>query len=98
MLLDRFRVQPGEKRKFTVDYTARLLDSNLLTIVSSVVIEPLTAPPFQITAAVNPERNKVILYSSGGLDAEEYKMTILVNTDDSGQCWEDEIIFSCDDI
>ena len=97
MLLDRFRVQPNDKRKFTIDYTQRLQDSNLLTVVNSIGIEPVTSPPFAVTAGVDPARQKVILYSSGGVDSTEYKMTILVATDDVGQCWEDELIFSCDD-
>lgn len=98
MLLDRFRVQPNEKRKFTIDYSDRLQNGNLLTSVGGVVIDPVTTVPFMIGASVHPDGDKVVLYTQGGETMENYQMDILVNTTDAGQCWEDEIIFMCEEI
>jgi hypothetical protein len=97
MLLDRFRVQPAEKRKFTIDYSERLQNGNLLTTIQSITIDTVTAPTFVVTGGVNTDGLRVTLYSEGGLDGSEYKMEILVNTADPGQVWEDEIIFLCED-
>ena len=75
MLLAKFRVQPAEKRKFTVDYTNRLAAGELLTSVISVTIDPVSeTTPLIISAAVETTQDKVTMYSSGGEDGTEYKV------------------------
>jgi hypothetical protein len=99
MLLARFRVQPAEKRKFTVDYTNRLGAGELLTAVLSTTIDPISVTtPFVISAAVETTQDKVTMYSSGGEDGVDYKVELLVQTSDMDVQWEDEIIFIVEDI
>jgi hypothetical protein len=99
MILGRFRVQPAEKRKFTVDYTNRLADGELITSVLSVTIDPISdTTPLVISASVDAGQEKVIVYSSGGEDGTDYKVELLVQTSDLSVCWEDEIIFIIEDI
>lgn len=97
MLLDRFRIQPAEKRRFTIDYSQRLQSPLLLTTVANIAVLPVTTPLLEVTGAVGIESDTVVLYTKGGIDGTEYKMTILVNTTDADQCWEDEVIFSVED-
>lgn len=98
MLLGRFRVQPTEKRKFTVDYTNRLATGETLTNVESTTITPTSDTPFVISAAVETTADKITLYSSGGEDGTDYKLELLVQTSDLGVKWEDEIIFIVEDL
>ncbi len=97
MLLDRFRVQPAEKRRFTIDYAPRLNNGNLLTTVETVTVEPVTVPPFLASVGVDSTKSVLVVYTEGGVDTEDYKVEILVNTIDIGQVWEDEIQFVCED-
>lgn len=97
MLLDRFRVQPAEVRKFTVDYSARLPDPNLLATIASIAIDVVTVPAFSVTGELTVDLKKVILTTQGGLDANDYQADITVTTSE-GQTWQDEIIFICEEI
>jgi len=99
MILARFRQQPAEKRKFTVDYTNRLNAGELLTAVISATIDPISATtPLVVSAAVETTQDKVTMYTSGGEDGTEYKVELLVQTSDLDVQWEDEIIFLVEDI
>ena len=97
MLLDRFRVQPAENRKFTIDYSERLQSGNLLAAIDSVVIDNATDIPFVVSAGLDAGKTKLVLFTSGGESLNDYKVDITVSTDDS-QIWQDEIIYMCEDI
>jgi hypothetical protein len=97
MLLDRFRVQPAEVRKFTVDYSLRLPDPNVLASIASIAIDVATTPPFMVAGEITLDLKKVVLTTQGGLDANDYKADITVTTAE-GQTWQDEIIFICEEI
>ena len=97
MLLDRFRVQPAEVRKFTVDYSLRLPDPNVLATIDSIAIDVVTSPAFQVTGELTVDLKKIVLTTQGGIDAEDYQADITVTTTE-GQTWQDEIIFICEEI
>lgn len=97
MLLDRFRVQPAETRKFTVDYSERLQNGATVTILDSLDVDTVTAPPFTVVGGFDAEGIKLILFTSGGVSGEEYKLEITVSTSD-GQTWQDEIVYTVEEI
>lgn len=97
MLLDRFRVQPAETRKFTVDYSDRLQDGNLLAVIDSLIVNVVTTPPFVVAGGFNAEMTKIVLWTQGGLDGTEYKLEVTITTSD-GQTWQDEIFYTVEDI
>ncbi|RLC18915.1 MAG: hypothetical protein DRI24_01730 [Deltaproteobacteria bacterium] len=98
MLLGRFRVQPAENRKFTVDYgEERLQDDNLLFAVNSVTVDVVTDPPFTVTAGMSADQKNVVLFTAGGVSNTQYKVEITVSAEDS-QIWQDEIIYQCEDV
>lgn len=98
MLLDRFNIQPAENRKFTIDYSARLQNGNVIVTIGSIVVTPDTSPtPFFVSGALGTDGDKVILFATGGEDLTTYKADITVNTFD-GQTWQDEIEWNVEEI
>jgi len=96
MILARFRKQPAEERRYYIDYVDRL-DEQLLTAVEYIKITPDdTDPILQVSAALNTDANKVLFMVLGGLDLTIYKVEFGVRTD-SGELWEDEVEFICED-
>lgn len=100
MLLNRFKMQPAENRKFTIDYTNRLQEGNILATIDSVVVTPVLeapSPPFLVSAAMGAENTSVILFATGGESINTYQADITVTTFD-GQTWQDEIQWIVEEI
>jgi hypothetical protein len=100
MLLDRFRIQPQENRKFTIEYADRLQNGNLLASLAGIVVTPvLEAPsvPFSVSGGLDAGRTKVILWATQGESGNTYQADIKVTTVD-GQTWEDEIQWIVEEI
>lgn len=98
MFLDRFFMQPAEIRQFTIDYTDRLQDPNILQSINSTVVTPVTTTPFVINSAgIGTTLRTVIIYCGGGEDGERYKVEVTVQTTD-GQIWQDELEFVVEEI
>jgi len=98
MLLDRFFMQPAENRKFTIDYTERLQDPNILAAINGTVVTPVTTTPFVINSAgIGTSLRTVVIFCGGGEDGERYKVEVTVQTTD-GQIWQDELEFVVEEI
>jgi hypothetical protein len=98
MLLARFNKQPREVRKFVIDYSNRLGTAEFLTTIVAVEIEPLTDPILGIATAISADNLSVLVYVSGGVNGQEYKIDIRVTTTDGGVIWEDEMLFLVEEI
>ena len=98
MLLDRFFMQPAENRKFTVDYTERLQDPNILATINSTTVDPATTTPFVVNSAgIGTSLRTVVIFCGGGESGETYKLELTVETTD-GQIWQDELEFVVEEI
>jgi hypothetical protein len=98
MILARFRKQPNERRKFLIDYSERLAEGDALLSIQQTVITPDTTPPLTVSSGINAEGTELTTYVSGGSDNTEYKVEYLVETNDNGVLWEDELIFMVEDV
>jgi hypothetical protein len=77
--------QPGEKRRWGIDYTDALDDGDAVESVTAVVSpEGLTV----LAAAASP---KVRLTVSGGTTGVSYKVTLTVTTTNGNEIFEDEV-------
>lgn len=98
MLLDRFFMQPAENRKFTIDYTDRLQDLNLIATINGTVVSPVTTTPFVVNSAgIGTALKTVIIFCGGGEDGQSYKLEVTVETTD-GQIWQDELEFVVEEL
>ena len=98
MLLARFKLQPREERAFYVDYTGRLPEGQTLSGVSVSQTEPETDPEFYMNAGTDETNLYVMLFGGGGISGLTYKVTLEVYTDQTGEIWEDELEFICEEI
>jgi|WetSurMetagenome_2_1015567.scaffolds.fasta_scaffold1199208_2 hypothetical protein len=90
--LGRFTQQPWEKKRYKVNYTQALGETELL-VTPSFVIDNVTVTPFVIdTAAVDSTGKYLLFYASGGEDGQRYKVSVRMITS-AGQKFEDEVEF-----
>lgn len=88
MKLSTFKQTPQEKKRYTISYTD-WLDTG--EVVSSVTyaIDNTTVPPLIVeSSTVDGDGLGITFFVSGGLDAEEYQLNVLMQTD-AGQRKED---------
>ena len=84
--------QPGENLRRLILYNRWLEEGEFLTSVVFTV-SPITSPPLVITnVVIGPNGEKVAYFAGGGLDGEDYTVTVVANTS-VGQTREDEILF-----
>lgn len=92
--LGRFRLQPNERKRYSIGYDDWLADGE--TILNAViVIAPVTVPPLELfasTAYIDPDGKGIFFLVEGGLDGSTYEATVTVTTSDQ-QIKEDEIVF-----
>jgi len=69
----------------------------MLLAISSIAIDVVTVPAFDVTGELTIDAKKIVLTTQGGLDANDYQADITVTTTE-GQTWQDEIIFICEEI
>jgi hypothetical protein len=78
--------QPGEKRRWGIDYTEALDEGDAVESVSSVV------SPTGLDALAVPASPRVRLSVSGGTTGTTYKITLTVTTTNGNEIFEDEVL------
>lgn len=77
--------QPGEKRRWGIDYTDALDDGDAIeSVTATVVPEGLTV----LAANASP---RVRLQVSDGTNGTTYKVTVVVTTTNGNEVFEDEV-------
>jgi len=102
-LLDRFIKQPGEVKKYQIDYSGWLSTgqtvTNVLTTVT--VLNPATGDVGEPTMTIGTNQivggNIYEYYVSSGTDGKRYKVTFTASSSDS-QTIESEVEFKVNDI
>jgi hypothetical protein len=79
--------QPGEKRRWAIDYTEALDEGDSIQAVVSVVPSPAG-----LTVGGVHADNKVRVIAEGGTSGVTYKVTITVETTNQNEIFEDELI------
>jgi len=96
MKLGTFKQTPQEKKRYTISYTDWLDDGE---VVASVTygIDNTTVPPLLVeSSTVDVDGLGITFFVSGGLDAEQYQLNVLMQTD-TGQRKEDFIKYVVED-
>jgi hypothetical protein len=102
-LLDKFKKQPDEIKKYQIDYSEWLGSAETITSVGTVVdiLNPAAGDVGEPTLAVGATAviggTMYEYYLSAGTDKKNYKITFLADTSIS-QRVESEIEFKVDDI
>jgi hypothetical protein len=102
-LLDRFKIQPAEIKKYQIDYSEWLLTGASVTSVVTAVtlLNPAAGDVGEpaLTIGTTQIINGTVYeyYVSLGTDGKRYKVTFQASTDDS-QLVESEIEFKVSDI
>lgn len=90
--IGRFCQQPWERRRYRVNYTNALGDSEL-AVTPTFVIDTETDPALVVdSAAVDPTGKYLVFYVSGGVSGTTYKVSVRMETS-AGQKFEDEVDF-----
>jgi hypothetical protein len=90
--LGRFSQQPWEIRRYRLDYTEALGDTETI-VTPTFLVDPTSTTPFAITnAAVDVTGKFLVFYASGGEDGTSYQVSVRVVTS-AGQQFEDEVEF-----
>ena len=97
MILAHFRKQPREAKRLHIDYYQRLAGRALVHIDFIKVWPSDEAPLLSVAAAINTEKLCVNMMVFGGADLTNYTVEIGIKTD-TGEVWEDELSFYCEDI
>jgi hypothetical protein len=96
--LGNFTQQPREVKYYTITYVD-FLDATIPEVLNQVtptiIISPVTTPVLVVTAAVSGD-DLVRLLISGGEDGVEYKVEVIVGTDND-QVKEDEVTINVRD-
>ncbi len=93
MKLARFTKAPGERKRYSVEYSD-WLDTGETLSGASFASTPVTGSPLVIDAvAIAPSGTQVVFYANGGLTGTTYTSEITVTTS-GGQIKEDQILFS----
>lgn len=93
MILGKFNKTPGERRRYTIDYTAMLSTEETLTNVTYSVRQATEHPLVVDQQIIQPEGKKITFYVSGGDDQITYDLDITADTS-LGQIKEDLVTFS----
>ena len=102
-LLDRFRKQPAEIKKYQINYSEWLPTSiNVVTVTTAVtILNPASGdvgePTLNISATSIIGGSMYEYYVSAGTDKKKYKVTFQADTNDA-QKIESEIEFKVNDI
>lgn len=103
-VLDRFKKQPNEVKKYQIDYTEWLsTDETIIAVTQSVAtLNPASTDVGEPTLTVGTTNiiesgTKYEYYLSSGTDGKRYKITFLSDTSDA-QTLESEIEFTVNDI
>lgn len=97
MILAHFRKQPREAKRLFIDYYQRL-NVRVLVHIDFIKITPSDETPLlSVAAAIDTEQQRVNMMVFGGVDLTNYVVEIGVKTD-TGEVWEDELSFYCEDI
>lgn len=93
MKLGNRKKQPGEKRRYGIDYKDVLDPSDeIISVVVNVDIVGLTVD------AVIVEGNYIRFSVAGGVDGVTYKLTFTITTTDDNEIIEDEVYIKVKEI
>ena len=92
MKLGTRKQQPGERRRYGIDYSGALDKGDGLLSVSHLV-EPAG---LTVSSFVSEEYIRIIV--EGGVDKSTYKITLTVTTTDENEILEDEIYIKVKEI
>lgn len=89
-IIGRFEQQPSEVKRYRVDFRDHLATGETIS-APTFIISPTTVPPVVVSnVAIAPEGNQLVMFLSGGLTANTYRITMRTPTSDN-QILEDEI-------
>jgi hypothetical protein len=93
MILGKFFKAPGERKRYSIDYTDWLDAGELLSLVTFQVT-PVDANPVVITGiAVQTDGKGVVFYAEAGIDGYSYK-AIASATTSGGQVKQDTVQYT----
>lgn len=88
MKLSTFKHTPQEKKRYTISYSDWLGDGEVVDSVTYGIDNTTTPPLLVESSTVNGDGLGITFFVSGGLDEEQYKLYVLMETD-AGQRKED---------
>lgn len=98
MAVAKYAKQPGERKRYKIDYTD-WLDTGENVTGTVFTVQTVTAPPLVIDdVAVTPDAKMVQYYISGGVDGVTYHVDAQLTTNTGPQRREDEIIVAVREI
>lgn len=100
-VLDRFKKQPDEIKRYQIDYSEWLATGETLTSVDTdvIVMNPASGDVGEPTLSIGSTQilgDFFVYYVSAGTDGKRYKVTFQANTSDA-QLVESEIEFKVTD-
>jgi len=89
-IIGRFEQQPYEVKRYRVDFRSSLATGETISS-PTFLVSPITVPPVQVlNVAVAPDGDQLVMFLSGGVTDNTYRITMRTNTSDN-QKLEDEI-------
>jgi hypothetical protein len=92
-VLAKFVKKPGERKRYTVDYSEWLDEGETVT-GATFAITPVTSPILEVDASsIGTPATTVVFFVNGGVAGSDYELKIHVTTS-GGQVKEDTALFS----
>jgi hypothetical protein len=93
-VLGKYVKQPGERKRYQITYV-NWLDTGEAVVSVAFSVDRVTVPPLVVDGIMNtPDGKGVQYYVSGGVNATQYVVTAVLETNNGPQVKEDEIYFS----
>lgn len=92
MRLQKFTKRPGERKRYSVDYS-EWLDAGELVASATYSVTPATTPVMEVDAAtLGDPATSIIFFVIGGVEGTNYELEIRIITS-GGQVKEDTILY-----